>query len=105
MTFRMPAEWERHERTLMCWPCREYSWGHTLEQGRREFTAVANAIAAFEPVTMVAKNAEQAAQARGMLAGNVDVVVRPGRDRGHDGLRQRGVLEGRCGRSHPGDMA
>jgi agmatine deiminase len=48
-----------------------------LEQGRREFAAVANAIAAFEPVTMVAKNAEQAAQARGMLVGNVDVVVRP----------------------------
>jgi agmatine deiminase len=77
MTFRMPAEWEPHERTLMCWPCREYSWGHTLEQGRREFAAVANAIAAFEPVTMVAKNAEQALQARGVLAGNVDVVVRP----------------------------
>jgi agmatine deiminase len=77
MTFRMPAEWERHERTLMCWPCREYSWGHTLEQGRREFASVANAIAAFEPVTMVAKSAEQAAQARAMLAGNVDVVVRP----------------------------
>ena len=77
MTFRMPAEWQRHERTLMCWPCREYSWGHTLEQGRREFASVANAIAAFEPVTMLAKTAEQAAQARGMLAGNVDVVVRP----------------------------
>jgi agmatine deiminase len=77
MTFRMPAEWERHERTLMCWPCRETSWGHTLEQGRREFAAVANAIAAFEPVTMVARNPEQAAQARAMLAGNVDVVVRP----------------------------
>lgn len=77
MTFRMPAEWERHERTLMCWPCREYSWGHTLEQGRREFSSVANAIAAFEPVTMVAQTAEQAAQARGMLAGAVDVVVRP----------------------------
>ena len=77
MTFRMPAEWERHERTLMCWPCREYSWGHTLEQGRREFAAVANAIAAFEPVTLVAKTAEQAAQARSMVAANVDVIVRP----------------------------
>lgn len=77
MTFRMPAEWERHARTLMCWPCREYSWGHTLERGRREFASAANAIAAFEPVTMVAKTAEQAAQARAMLAGNVDVVVRP----------------------------
>ncbi len=77
MIFRMPAEWEPHDRTLMCWPCRDYSWGPTLEQGRREFAAVANAIAMFEPVTMVAKTPEQAAQARGMLAGNVDVVVRP----------------------------
>lgn len=77
MTFRMPAEWERHERTLMAWPCRTSSWGHTLAQGRQEFAAVANAIAAFEPVTMVTQSAEQAAAARPMLSASVDLVVRP----------------------------
>ncbi|MFO1088100.1 MAG: agmatine deiminase family protein [Hyphomicrobiales bacterium] len=73
----MPAEWERHERTLMGWPCRESSWGATLDQGRAEFAAVANAIAAFEPVTMVCANEAQAADARSRLAANVAVVVRP----------------------------
>jgi agmatine deiminase len=76
-TFRMPAEWEPHERTLMGWPCRESSWGHTLDQGRREFAAVANAIAAFEPVTMICADEGQAAEARKRLAGNVTVMVRP----------------------------
>ena len=75
--FHMPAEWERHERTLMGWPCRQSSWGHTLEQGRREFAAVANAIAQFEPVTMVCADEVQASAARKVLAANVTVVVRP----------------------------
>lgn len=75
--FFMPAEWEQHERTLMGWPCRLSSWGHTLEQGRREFAAVANAIAQFEPVTMVCAEESHAAEARKALASNVTVVVRP----------------------------
>ena len=95
MTFRMPAEWKRHERTLMCWPCREYSWGHTLEQGRREFAAVANAIAAFEPVTMVAKTAEQAAQARGIGGARghfvTDIKIRARRGLGPE-LHQFGIV-------------
>jgi agmatine deiminase len=76
-SFHMPAEWERHERTLMGWPCRQSSWGHTLEQGRREFAAVANAIAQFEPVTMVCADEVQASAARKVLAANVTVVARP----------------------------
>jgi agmatine deiminase len=75
--FHMPAEWTRHERTLMGWPCRASSWGHTLEQGRQEFAAVANAIADFEPVTMVCAEEAHAADARQRLAANVEVVVRP----------------------------
>jgi agmatine deiminase len=61
----------------MCWPCREYSWGHTLEQGRAEFAAVANAIANFEPVTMICQTAVQAAHAHSVLSANVTTVVRP----------------------------
>lgn len=73
----MPAEWARHERTLIGWPCRASSWGHTLEQGRAEFAAVANAIAQFEPVTMVCADAGQAVAARRVLSANISVVVRP----------------------------
>ena len=72
---RMPAEFEPHERTLIAWPCRESMWGDQLENARAEHTGVANAVAAFEPVTMVCADEAQAADARGRLSGNVTVVV------------------------------
>jgi agmatine deiminase len=74
---RTPAEWEPHERTIMGWPCRIDLWAETLEQARTDYAAVANAIAAFEPVTMIANPGEQAAQARAACAGNVEVVELP----------------------------
>lgn len=77
MTFRMPAEWEPHERTLIGWPCRVSSWGATLEECRAEFAAVANAIAAFEPVTMVCASEADSAGARAKLSASVEVIVAP----------------------------
>jgi agmatine deiminase len=71
---RTPAEWEVHERTIMGWPCRAELWGETLAQARADYAAVANAIAAFEPVTMIANPGEDAAQARAACAGLVDVA-------------------------------
>ena len=73
----MPAEWAPHERTLMAWPCRTELWGELLDEARRDHAAVASAIAAFEPVTMVANPGEQAAEARAACAGEVDVVELP----------------------------
>jgi agmatine deiminase len=70
----MPAEWAPHERTLMAWPCRTELWGAVLGRARADTAAVANAIAAFEPVTMVARPADAAA-ARAALAGAVGVVA------------------------------
>jgi agmatine deiminase len=74
---RLPAEWEPHERTLMGWPCRTELWGETLAQARRDYATVANAVAAFEPVTMIANAGEQAAQARAACTAAVDVVELP----------------------------
>ncbi len=54
---RYPGEWEPHERTIMGWPCRESLWGPTLEQARADYAYVANAIADFEDVTMIAGSA------------------------------------------------
>ncbi len=54
MTYRMPAEWTEHDGCLMAWPVRPDLWGDTLDEVKREYAAVARAIAAFEPVTMVA---------------------------------------------------
>ena len=59
MSFRMPAEWAAHDRTLMAWPTREQMWEEHFETAKETHAAVANAIAAFEPVTMVARPADR----------------------------------------------
>jgi agmatine deiminase len=71
---RTPAEWEPHERTIMGWPCRTELWGETIVQARADYATVANAIAAFEPVTMIANPGEEAAQARAACTANVEIV-------------------------------
>lgn len=73
----MPPEWASHERTLMAWPCRAELWGAQLGQARVDYAKTANAIAAFEPLTMVCRDAQDAAAARAALTGEVDVVVIP----------------------------
>ncbi|MDX6664063.1 MAG: agmatine deiminase [Solirubrobacteraceae bacterium] len=73
----MPAEWAPHERTLMAWPCRTELWEGLLDEARGEHAGVANAVAAFEPVTMVANPGEQAAQARAACGAGVEVLELP----------------------------
>ena len=70
----MPPEWAPHERTLMAWPCRRELWGAEIAAARRQYTGVANAVAAFEPVTMVVADAADAEEARLVLTEAVDVV-------------------------------
>jgi agmatine deiminase len=73
----MPPEWAPHERTLMAWPCRRELWGGQLAAAKAENAGVANAIAAFEPVTMVARDAADAAEARAALDGDVEILQHP----------------------------
>lgn len=73
----MPAEWAPHERTLMAWPCRRELWDGQLAAAKAENAGVANAIAAFEPVTMVAGCAADAAEARAACSAAVEVVELP----------------------------
>lgn len=70
----MPPEWAPHERTLMAWPCRQTLWGDALEAAKAEYAGVANAVAAFEPVTMACATAADAAEARAALTEAVEVV-------------------------------
>ena len=70
----MPPEWAPHERTLMAWPCRRELWGAELAAAKRQYTGVANAIAAFEPVTMVVADALAAEEARIVLTEAVEIV-------------------------------
>ncbi len=53
--FAMPAEWAPHSRCWMAWPCRSDLWGDRLPAVRKVFAEVAQAIAEFEPVTMLAR--------------------------------------------------
>jgi agmatine deiminase len=70
---RLPAEWEPHERTAMCWPARSDMWGERYADAEVAHAEVANAIARFEPVTMLAapRTAERAAARCGP---NVEVI-------------------------------
>ena len=46
----------------MGWPCRLDLWGETLVQARADYATVANTIAEFEPVTMIANPARDASR-------------------------------------------
>ncbi|HSI41514.1 MAG TPA: agmatine deiminase [Xanthobacteraceae bacterium] len=72
--FRMPAEWEPHAGTWMIWPERPDNWRDGAAPAQAAFTAVAAAIAAHEPVTMLASPAAAAA-ARLQLPAGVGVVA------------------------------
>jgi len=74
---RMPAEWEPHERTIMGWPARRDLWGETMRQAQDDYAQVANAIAAFEPVLMIANPGLDAAEARATCGAGVEIIELP----------------------------
>lgn len=57
---RMPAEWEPQARCWLAWPDRLALWGDGLAAAREAYAEVARAIAAHEPVTMIADPASVA---------------------------------------------
>ena len=71
--FRMPAEWAPHRQTWMLWPERPDNWRLSGIPAQKAFTAVAGAIAQFEPLTM-GVNPHQFTSARQMLPETVRVV-------------------------------
>ncbi|MEO1138158.1 MAG: agmatine deiminase family protein [Pseudomonadota bacterium] len=73
--FHMPAEWVPHARTWMMWPSREEVWT-SIAETRANYTHVAHAIRAFEPLTMVVR-AEDKAEAQSMLGSDIDLMVHP----------------------------
>ena len=71
--FWMPAEFEPHDACWMLWPERPDNWRQRALPAQRAFTAVAAAIARFEPVS-VGASAQQYATARAALPAAVRVV-------------------------------
>ena len=64
--FFMPAEWAPHSQTWMVWPQRPDNWRDAAAPAQAAFSAVAKAIARFEPVTVCA-SAEHYPAARAAL--------------------------------------
>ena len=98
--FRMPAEWEPHEMTLVAWPQREEAWrGTGIEEARRSHAEVIGAIAAFEPVLLVAHPDQAEAARRAVTADGVEILPVPIDD---SWLRDSGpifVVDGEGGRA------
>jgi agmatine deiminase len=74
--FSMPAEWAPHAGCWMAWPKRAELWREYLEGAREDYVRVAQAIAGFEPVTLLA-DPEHAADARRRCGPSVNVVSMP----------------------------
>ena len=76
--YRMPAEWEPHERCLMAWPTptRTQAWGPHYVHAEAGYAAIAHAISRFEPVLMVARP-EDAGAARSYCGNYIEVVEMP----------------------------
>jgi len=100
MSYRMPAEWTPHERCWMAWPCRDGMWPNPAAT-RRSYTAVAHAIAEFEPVTMVVPP-RLVDEARDHLGSDIELLPLPiddswARDSGPNFVRDAdGQLAGVC---------
>ena len=74
--FSMPAEWAPHAGCWMAWPKRADLWREYLEAAREDYVRVAQAIAGFEPVTLLA-DPEHADDARRRCGPSVNVVSMP----------------------------
>ncbi|MGB8180150.1 MAG: agmatine deiminase family protein [Acidimicrobiales bacterium] len=76
----MPPEWEPHERTWMAFPPPNDTFGDegsdTLNAARIAWTDVANTIARYEPVTLIA-GMDQGAVATALTGSGVTVIERP----------------------------
>lgn len=76
MTWRMPAETDPQERVWMAFPTSGYTLGDTPEEAYLAWSAVALAVAEFEPVTMLVDPADLAV-ARRYLGTAVELVEHP----------------------------
>ncbi|MFJ7905697.1 agmatine deiminase family protein [Kitasatospora sp. NPDC096204] len=69
----MPAESSPHTRTFMAWPALEEVWGDQLPGVRQDIASLAQAVAGFEPVVLLARP-DQADQARQACGSSVEVL-------------------------------
>lgn len=70
--FYMPAEWAPHDACWMAWPCRDNLW-EDFAATQRDYAAVANTIARFEPLYMLTP-ARHVQAARALLDASVTII-------------------------------
>lgn len=101
MSWSMPPEWHPHDRTWMAFPSNGYTLGTSeadQEAARKTWAAVANAVADFEPLTMVINPGDEAVAKR-LLSGEINRISLPlddawMRDIGPTFVVQDGMLAG-----------
>lgn len=71
--YRMPGEFESHEKTWMLWPVRPDNWRNGAKPAQKAFAEVAKAISQFEPLVMCV-NQEQYTNCREQLPPQIKVV-------------------------------
>lgn len=71
--YYMPAEYDRHEGTIMIWPVRPGSWPDNAEPARRVFKKIAEQIVRCENVYMLA-DSEHVEETRQMLDNKIKVI-------------------------------
>ncbi len=79
MTWRMPAEWERHERTWVAFPTAGYTLGDSAsehEAARTTWANVANQASEFEKVTVVVNPGDEPIAKR-YLSGQIELLPIP----------------------------
>jgi len=74
--FSMPPEWAPHAGSLMAWPSRLELWGDRFAEAKRDYAAVARAVAAFEPVLMVC-NPGLASEVRDLCGTGIEPIELP----------------------------
>jgi len=79
MSWRMPAEFEPHDRAWLAFPRDGYNLGddaESAEEARGTWAAVANAVVGFEPVTVVV-DPSSLAHARRLLSSEIELLEAP----------------------------
>jgi agmatine deiminase len=73
--YKMPAEWEKHDYTIMEWPVQDAMvWPENYKEVCEGYARVANAISAFEPVLMLV-NPASFDEARALCNSRVEFLV------------------------------
>jgi len=70
----LPGEFEAHAETIMCWPARESIYKGHIADAEKAHAAVANTIAAFEPLTLLVTPAS-VSSAQKLCSSSVEMIT------------------------------